>query len=87
MAPTAGATDNSAAYASAPLGNNTELDNIEFVLNTSEELGAPTGSLKTQLASIYNLFANYSSSTPDNLTAWTAGSGIRTDLSAGSLTN
>ena len=84
-------------YATAPLGNNTALTNIEFVLNTSEELSAaPTSALKAQPASIYNLFANYSSSSsvPNNLAAWgasssgsTGGGTIQADLSASSLTN
>lgn len=43
MAPTAGATDNSAAYATAPLGNNSALTNIELsglVLNEASASAA-----------------------------------------------
>lgn len=70
------------------------------MLNRSEELsGSPTIALKTQLASIYNMFANYGSSgTPDipnNLATWiskpsggtTAGSVIGTDLGSSTLNN
>ena len=82
-------------YATAPLGNNTTLTNIEFVLNTSGDLTSPSNSLKTQLVSIYNLFANYSGSVPANLVAWApgssggsaAGSVIGTDLGSSTLNN
>lgn len=62
------------------------------MLNTSEDLTSPNNTLKSQLASIYNLFAKYGSSgvpaIPENLTAWTTtGSVIKTDLTANNLTN
>ena len=58
MAPTAGASDNSAAYATAPLGNNEKLSTIEFILNVSD-LNV-IQSFNAKLASIFNMFANYS---------------------------
>ena len=65
------------------------------MLNTSGDLTSPSNSLKTQLVSIYNLFANYSGSVPANLVAWApsssggsaAGSGIGTDLGSSILNN
>jgi len=74
-----------AAYATAPLGNNAALNEIEFVLNTNQELSDTSTTLKSQLASIYNLFANYSSNIPNNLAAWgvttESGGTIQADLS------
>ena len=68
-APTAGATNNDAAYATAPLGNNSALGTIEFSLNVSD-LNV-IKSYNAQLASIFNMFAKYGASqSVTNLEPW-----------------
>ena len=43
MAPTAGATDTAAAYATAPLGNNSKLSKIELSGLHNNQASAQTG--------------------------------------------